>query len=179
MITVSARLPSSQSSERLPPWRSIQLSHPEIIPPDFWEYGDHTQRYLDIHGVDACLKQFWILRGSKCVLELGLVGVLVSQLRGKLPGTLDNIYRMASKHNLNCCPVGTGLQLRHTYNDQPLNERLVVAMNPIKTPFDTDPIIFGLSHDSRGMVLSYRNASLGTVYPDSTCFIFSTGPVVR
>lgn len=50
------------------------------------------------------------------------------------------------------CPPAVGPQYRLEYKDQPLHERVYVAMKPITTP-DGEPRIFVLAHKDDGLSL--------------------------
>jgi hypothetical protein len=113
------------------------------------------------------------------ILKLGVIAVPVGHLCGKAGGALDTILHNASPHGFSCFPTEMPLQFRTQYRDQHRPENLLVAMNPIETPFDKEPAIFGIAHDDRGQVVTLRNGAPGTVWPASAIFLFSTGPVVE
>lgn len=64
--------------------------------------------------------------------ELGLVVVSVAELGFKKGATREQIYNRAKERGLELCPAEVGPQLRLQYVDQPLNDRLVIGMEPIR-----------------------------------------------
>jgi hypothetical protein len=63
--------------------------------------------------------------------EVDLVKVKVSELGFKNGARLDQIYERAKELGLVPCPAEVGPQLRLQYQDQPNDEWLLVAMEPI------------------------------------------------
>ena len=64
-------------------------------------------------------------------VEVDLIVLSIAEL-GFLNGcTIDEIYKAAQKLELELCPAEVGPQLRLQYNDQPMDECLLVAMEPV------------------------------------------------
>ncbi|MBU3934678.1 hypothetical protein KKC00_01805 [Patescibacteria group bacterium] len=64
-------------------------------------------------------------------IELDLVVISVAELGFKNGATREQIYARAKELGLDICPAEVGPQLRLQYKDQPNNEWLVIAMEPI------------------------------------------------
>lgn len=64
-------------------------------------------------------------------IEVDLVLVSAAELGYKDGATYRDICQRAKEFGLDRCPAEVGPQLRQQYTDQPLNERLVIAMEPI------------------------------------------------
>lgn len=75
---------------------------------------------------------------------------------------------------LELCLPEVGPRLRLAYNDQPLDERLYVAMKPIESS-DGEPRIFVLEHSAKGLSLDAARARPDDRWPPSDVFIFCTG----
>lgn len=63
--------------------------------------------------------------------EIELVKVLAKELGFKKGASRQEIYQRAQELGLKLCPNEVGPQLRLQYKNQPLNEWLLVAMEPI------------------------------------------------
>ena len=63
--------------------------------------------------------------------EVDMVKVTVAELGFKNGATRRDIYQRAKEFGLELCPAEVGPQLRLQYQDQSLNEWLVIAMEPI------------------------------------------------
>lgn len=81
-----------------------------------------------------------------------LVNVSAAELGFKDGATRADIYRRAQELGLDICPNEVGPQLRLQYRDQPNNERLLVAMEPVADA-GGHPSIFNVRCDSDKKVL--------------------------
>lgn len=72
---------------------------------------------------------------------------------------------------LKLCPPDLGPQLRLQYDDQPLNERLYIAMKPI-TASDGEPRIFMLVHGADGLSLDAARARPDDQWAADDKFVF-------
>ncbi len=96
------------------------------------------------------------------------VGDLFSDKQGH---TTDEIYRQAEKLGLELCPAEVGPNYRLKYINQPLNERIYVAMKPISDR-DGYPRVFELVRHEDGLWLYSNWASPAFKwYPDFS-FVF-------
>ncbi len=73
--------------------------------------------------------------------QVDLVQFSVEQLGLARGATLQEIFNQANKLDLELCPPQTGPELRLSYTDQPNEEYLRIAMDPI-TDSDGDPHLF-------------------------------------
>lgn len=89
--------------------------------------------------------------------ELELVLVTGAQLGFDKAATRAQIYERAAAFGLVPCPAEVGLALREQYQEQPLGEWILVAMEPIEVS-DRYPVVFGVERDDGGRWL---NASSG------------------
>lgn len=63
--------------------------------------------------------------------KVNLVSFSVAQLGFPGGATLEQIYNKAKEFDLELCPAQVGPELRLVYKDQPMNEWLIIAMDPI------------------------------------------------
>jgi hypothetical protein len=75
---------------------------------------------------------------------------------------------------LELCSAEVGPYLRLEYKDQPVGERLFVAMKPIHSS-DGEPRIFVVEHNDQGMSLDAARARPDDIWQPSDIFVFSTG----
>ena len=81
--------------------------------------------------------------------EVELVVVSVAELGFNEGATRADIYKRANELGLDLCPNEVGPQLRLQYKDQPKDEWLLIAMEPI-TDSDGDLGVFGVRRDGDG-----------------------------
>ncbi|MGH8474541.1 MAG: hypothetical protein ACRER2_02005 [Methylococcales bacterium] len=72
---------------------------------------------------------------------------------------------------LDLCSPQVGPELRLQYSEQPLGERVYVAMKPIIAS-DGEPRIFVVEHNSNGMSLDAARARPGDEWPPDAIFVF-------
>lgn len=82
-----------------------------------------------------------------------------------------------SQLGLELCPPDLGPYLRLEYADQPLGERLYVAMKPIMAS-DGEPRIFVVEHSSAGLSLDAAHARHDDMWAPDDVFIFRVRPQV-
>ena len=82
---------------------------------------------------------------SRTEIEVDLTRVTVKELGFNGSTTLVEIYDRAKALGLELCPNEVGPQLRLEYLDQPIDEYIWVAMEPI-TGSDGKPHVFGVVH---------------------------------
>ena len=85
---------------------------------------------------------------------------------------LADVYRRASQLGLVLCPAEVGPQLRLDYRDQPLNESLVIAMEPVKT-YGGDPTILSLVNFGSGLALLGSDGRSEFMVPRYVRFVFA------
>ena len=86
-------------------------------------------------------------------IEIELVKVSAAELGFKNGASRKDIYDRALKLGLSSCPNEIGPALRLQYTDQPMNEWLLVAMEPIPDS-DGDLVVFVSARDIRGLWLN-------------------------
>jgi hypothetical protein len=75
---------------------------------------------------------------------------------------------------LELCPADVASCLRLEYTDQPLGERLLIAMKPIRSS-DSEPRIFVVEHSDHGLSLDAVRARPDDTWQADDMFVFSTG----
>ena len=85
--------------------------------------------------------------------EVDLVVVSVGELGFKKGARRDQIYERAKELGLELCPPEVGPQLRRQYADQPLNEWLIIGMEPIRDS-GGGLSVFNVVHDAGGLWLA-------------------------
>lgn len=76
---------------------------------------------------------------------------------------------------LGLCPAQVGPELRLQYSEQPVGERVYVAMKPI-TASDGEPRIFVVEHNSNGLSLDAVRARPADEWPPEAIFVFFARP---
>jgi len=76
---------------------------------------------------------------------------------------------------LELCSPEVGPYYRLEYRDQPLGERLYIAMKPMATS-DDEPRIFALAHDAEGLSLDAARARPDDNWHPEDKFVFCTQP---
>ena len=128
-------------------WRTIKLGTGLVTADDF-------RRALKAagHGIGVWANDILGQRAftaSTKETEVDLVVVSVAELGFPNGATRQEIYRKAQELGLILCPPEVGPQLRLQYPDQPLNERLLIGMEPI-TDSDGFPEVFGVERPGDG-----------------------------
>ena len=112
--------------------------------------GEITQEQLEKEGVEVSSYAEEMLKKIKWTEKgrIDLVKIKVGELfEDNNLHTLDDIYKKAKDLGLELCPAEVAPHLRLSYRNQPLNEYLYVAMEPI-TDSDGDPNVFELARDT-------------------------------
>lgn len=92
--------------------------------------------------------------------KIELVCLTVAELGFPNRATRKQIYEKALSLGFELCPAEVGPQLRLQYTDQPLNEWLLVAMEPISDS-DGSLRVFYVGHDEGGLWLLGGRADPG------------------
>lgn len=103
--------------------------------------------------------------------EVNLVVKTVAELGLRNGGTLQEIYTKAKEQGLELCPASVGPNLRMAYKDQPLNEWLWIAMEPISDR-DGFPRVFELACRGGGLWLRGIWATPDSRWPSDYVFVF-------
>ncbi|RAI36252.1 hypothetical protein [Rhodoplanes serenus] len=86
----------------------------------------------------------------------------------------DELRDRARKLRLGPCPAETGAALRLAYRDQPVGERLVVAMPPVGDP--EDPLLFTVDCDEDGLWLDVHDGHADVLWRPDDRFVFVRRP---
>ncbi|MDO8505334.1 MAG: hypothetical protein Q7S48_02035 [bacterium] len=109
------------------------------------------------------------------VETVDLIMVTVDRLGFPNGATTEEIYARARKLGLKLCPAEVGPALRLAYPDQPENEWLEIAMEPIAGP-NGHPSAFLVEHNAGGLWLYSSWAGTdGRWYPERK-FVFRLRP---
>lgn len=109
---------------------------------------------------------------SRKAKDLELVMVTVAELGFENGATLREIYERAKTLGLDLCPAEAGPQLRLQYTDQPMNEWLLVAMEPI-TDSDGYLRVFSVARNSDGSWLRASYVGPGRVWSSDDRWVFA------
>lgn len=110
-------------------------------------------------------------REDACVAEVELVVLSVAELNFMSAASRKNIYLRAKERGLHLCPHEVGPQLRLQYIDQPKDEFLLVAMDPIidKNGYHG---IFCIEHNDDHQHLHAENGDPSIFWDSNQKFIF-------
>ena len=114
--------------------------------------GDNYRQLLRENGFSIGTWGEYVLARCNTSLEtrtLALVDVAVEDLGFKDDTRYDVICAKALKFNLQRCPEEVGPVLRLLYRDQPMDEWLRIAMDPVVGP-DGRYYIFGIERNDGG-----------------------------
>jgi len=150
-------------------WRTIKLGTGLVTADDFRRAlkaaGHHIGDWAnDILGQCA-------FTASTKETEVDLVVVSVSELGFPNGATRQEIYRKAQKLGLMLCSPEVGPQLRLQYPDQPLNQWLLIGMEPI-TDSDGFLYVFCVERDGYGQWLYTDCGSAGSVWNGNDRWVF-------
>lgn len=104
--------------------------------------------------------------------DIDLVVVSVAELRFATGATRKDIYERAIQLGLALCPAEVGPQLRLQYLDQPMDEWLRIAMEPI-TDSDGGLSVFRVAHDGDGPWLRSDRGRPGSVWRAGNRWVFT------
>ncbi|MDP2855953.1 MAG: hypothetical protein Q8N90_02395 [bacterium] len=111
------------------------------------------------------------IRVSQFQVQLDLVVRTVADLGFKEAARLDRIYAKAKELGLELCPPEVGPALRLAYPDQPHDEWLRIAMDPISD--SGGPLrIFGVVHGDDGQWLDSGSGNPGGLWDSDDQFLF-------
>jgi hypothetical protein len=136
--------------DKFPVWRTIRIGTPNL------RTADDCRCVL---GEAVCRISGWANSMlDRCLFasketDLDLVVVSVAELGFDKGATRVDIYTRAQELGLDICPADVGPALRLAYKDQPQNEWLLVAMEPIADS-DGNLFVWYVVHDNVGLWLS-------------------------
>ncbi|KKU77499.1 MAG: hypothetical protein UY12_C0031G0007 [Parcubacteria group bacterium GW2011_GWA2_47_8b] len=104
--------------------------------------------------------------------EVDLYILTTAELTGeKDGGTTAEVFAGAKRLGFEKCPAEVGPQLRIQYPDQPMNERLLIGMEPI-TDSDGFLYVFCVERDGYGQWLYTDCGSAGSVWNGNDRWVF-------
>ncbi len=104
-------------------------------------------------------------------VEVDLVLATDLQLGFKVNTRRDAIYERVSKLGLQRCPAEVGPALREQYKDQPMDEWVLIGMDPIPGS-DGRLIVFTVGRGDNGLWLHGNNGSPGSVCNPGVKWVF-------
>jgi len=158
------------TDRNLPTWKSIKLGTSLKTADDF-------RRALKNCNMRLCGCTSNILKNPDFTvaaeeIELNLAVISVAELGFKNGATLKQIYSQAKKLDLRLCPAEVGPQLRLQYKNQPRDEWLIIAMNPIVS-HDENLSLFGVGRTDSDLCLSCGNGNHNFAWDPNARFVFS------
>ena len=105
-------------------------------------------------------------------IKIDLAIKSVDELGFKDGATRQRIYGRANELGLDLCPAEVGPQLRLQYKDQPEEEHLIVAMNPIADSGGA-LLLFRVERYASGLWLSSYSFSPGLIWYADLRFVFA------
>jgi hypothetical protein len=145
-------------------WRTIKLGTGLKTNDDFW-YALHNKGFAC--SADIIFKPFMVATQET---EVDLVKVTAVELGFRNEVRREQIYQRARELGLELCPAEVGPQLRLQYRNQPKEESIIVAMEPIiNTDSDGAPYLFMVDGAGRhNAIRGQLNAIRGNIDFDPT-----------
>jgi len=112
--------------------------------------------------------EFTVIAGET---EVDLVKVTVAELGFKNGARRDQIYDRAKELGLELCPSEVGPQLRLQYKDQPLNEWILIGIEPIRAS-GGGLSVFDVAHSVDGLWLRSDYGNPGSVWNAGSHWVF-------
>ena len=131
-------------------WRTIKLGTGIKDANGFCQAIKNAEMSISDWANDIIGKpEFTVVAGET---EVDLVKVTVAELGFKNGAQRNQIYDRAKELDLELCPPEVGPQLRLQYKDQPLNEWILIGMEPIRYS-DGGLYVFFVGHRGDGLWL--------------------------
>ena len=127
-----ALCPPEVASE-LPIWKTIKLGTGQKSARDFRKALKASGNRIGEWADDLLGRPEFANSVSKEEVEVDLVVLTTAQLTGKNGGTTAEVFAGAERLGLQKCSAEVGPQLRLQYTDQPLNEWLLIGMEPLRS----------------------------------------------
>lgn len=132
------------------PIRRIDLEIGGKIAVELVKELDAKKIIISDHALDLLLSEYFTV--SKFKEQIDLVRLTVKDLGFPNEATTEEIYKKAEELGLELCPAEVGPNLQLKYSDQPLNERVRIAMKQISARPDS-PSVFYLVRSASGLQL--------------------------
>jgi hypothetical protein len=166
-ITGSSTERDLNTPARFTSWRTVTLGVHKGV--DAYRDALETARIKIGDAADEILGRP-AFQYSTSKTELQLVRVSASGLGMHIKSNLSDVYRLARKFGLTLCPGEVGPQLRLDYRDQPVNEVLDIAMEPVATYYGELTI---LSLMNQGLALVGSDGRPDVIVAPTKRFIFA------
>ena len=148
-------LRKEKSREGLPVFKTIKLGTGLKTADDFRKSLKDGGNRIGDWSNDLLGKSEFANSVSKDEIGVDLVVLTTSQLTGKSGGTTAEVFAGAERLGLKKCSAEVGPQLRLQYKDQPLNEWLLIGMEPIRNS-DGNLSVFNVARNDSELWLSSR-----------------------
>ena len=144
------------------PWRTLKLGTGLQTADDFRKALKQSGNKISDWANNLLDKPEFTVTSTKEV-EVDLVNISVAELGFPNGATRKEIYRKAKELGLELCPAEVGPQLRLQYQNQPMNEWLLIGMEPI-TGSGGYLDVFGVVRHGNGQWLGSGYGSAGSVW---------------
>ncbi len=171
-FTATANMHGAQAviARAFPTWKTITLGTGLKTADEFREALNNNGFHIGDWGNDILGNPAF--KASKTGMQIDLVNVSVADLGFKGGATRKDIYERAIGMGLQLCPNEVGPQLRLQYKDQPKDEWLLIAMEPI-TNSDGILRVFDVEHNGYGLWLYGYHANSDLFWYGLTRWVFS------
>lgn len=135
-------------------WKKIRLGGYETL-----SYLRETleNKFWKFCVTDDALQIFHIADFSYRNIEIKLVRFSVAELGFKNAAYPEQIYKRAGELGLELCPPEVGPQLRLKYKNQPVDEHIIVAMNPVVFPYKEGHYVFSVENNGSQLWLATKD----------------------
>jgi len=152
-------------------WKTVKLGTGLKSADDFREALRQAGCQISDRGNDILGQPAFAASLAKEETDLDLVLVSVADLGFKNGATRDQIYAQARELGLETVPPEVGPQLRLQYKDQPLNEWILVAMEPVADS-DGRLRVFSVELDDSGLWLYGAEGRPGCFWSGDCRWVF-------
>jgi hypothetical protein len=151
-----------------PIWKTVKLGTCKT-PEQYRATLSLANRSLTL-GADEALDEVSCMEAE---MDLDLVLLSVKELGFKISASYREVCAKATELGLELCPAEVGPALRLQYNDQPVGERLLIAMKAVVASQDSHSKIFCLeSRPHHSLWLSVDVGHLQDLWPPFYRFVF-------
>jgi len=150
-------------------WKTLKCDTSLKSADDFRKEVVKVRMKIDDRANDILGKPAFTTTTSETEVELVIASV--AELGFKDGTALKNIYVRSQELGLDLCPPKDGPQLRVLYTDQPKDEWLVIAMEPIADSNDHLSLFF-VVHDNNELWLYACHGHPGLFYDEFYHFVF-------
>lgn len=152
-----------------PTWKTIQLGTRLKFAEDFYQALHKDGCRISVCATDILGKPSFSVASQ--ATEVDLIKVTVSELGFPNGASVHDIYETALKRGLVRCPAEVGPQLRLQYLDQPMDDWILVGMEPI-TGSDGGLEVFLVARGGNGRWLDRSSGRPGNIWPGGIQWVF-------